>query len=586
MKTHDQAGENFPQNVCPEIFCHGPILTMDDSCPIATAIYVENGRIAEVRTDADGGQTLRENYPLAHVTDLEGRTLLPGFIDGHSHITAVAMRLLMVNCSPPPRGVCGSIEELICHCRQELSRRRLRPGQWLLGMGYDPSVYREGRHPLREELDQISDRIPICLTHTSGHMCVCNSPALQILGRKDSSGLLQEEEYLNPDVQKKINGFTDAEVMDALEQAGRLYASQGFTTVQEARAGEREYALLAGACRQGRLPVDVTAYLTEDMAGRCLPAEKSNGKISAPAVTLPYGPSPSRLRLGGLKIFLDGSPQGSTAWLSSPYFHPPHGEEKPWCGLPAMTEEEVLDAAVSCIANGWQLNAHVNGDAAIDRLIRCYARAICLEAGESYEVLAEAERDETTSGLVHLAAQALRQGLCSDLRPAAIHCQTAGREQIRQMACLRMIPSFFIDHVYYWGDYYRESLLGPERAENISPAGWAAAKGIPFTLHQDAPVVKADPLFAVHNAVNRRTKDGYLLGAHQRISVWEALKAVTLYGAWQLREEKRKGSITAGKLADLVIVDRNPLEVPLLQLKEIRVEAAFKEGVRQFPFRY
>ena len=99
-------------------------------------------------------------------------------------------------------------------------------------------------------------------------------------------------------------------------------------------------------------------------------------------------------------------------------------------------------------------------------------------------------------------------------------------------------------------------------------------------------MVKADPLFAVHNAVNRRTKDGYLLGAHQRISVWEALKAVTLYGAWQLREEKRKGSITAGKLADLVIVDRNPLEVPLLQLKEIRVEAAFKEGVRQFPFRY
>ncbi len=581
MRVHDRIAGEPGGEACREthkeilIFCNGPILTMDSRNPSATAICVEEGRIAEVRTDAGGGRALQENYPQAKVVDLRGRTLLPGFIDGHSHLTAAAMQLLMVNCAPPPRGDCASIPELIRHCREELESRNVRPGQWLLGMGYDNSVYAGGRHPSREELDQISGSVPVCLTHTSGHMCVCNSPALRILEREDSAGLLKEEEYLNPEVQAKIQGPGDEEIMEAIGRAARQYAAQGITTAQEARAGEREYSLLSGALARGFLPIDVTAYFTMEAASRHLPERGYGGnETECPSLS-------SRLRAGGLKIFLDGSPQGGTAWLSEPYFRPPQGQESSWRGLPAMTEEKVLEAAVLCIANGWQLNAHVNGDAAIDRLIRCYARAICLEAGESYEVLAETEEEETKEAakrLVHLAGQALSQGLCPDLRPVAIHCQTANRAQLRQMACLHMIPSFFIDHIYYWGDYYRESLLGPDRASCISPAGWAAAEGMPFTLHQDAPVVKAAPLFAVHNAVNRLTRSGYRLGADLRLSVTDALKAVTIYGAWQLGEESRKGSITAGKLADLVVLDRNPLTASPEEIKDIRVEAVFKEG--------
>ena len=573
MREHDRTDDGL-------IFQNGSILTMDIQSPEATAIYVENGRIAEVRTDPGGGRALRENYPQARSVDLAGRTLLPGFIDGHSHLTATAMQLLMVNCAPPPRGVCGSMEELIRHCQKELRQKKLRPGQWLLGMGYDPSAYEEERHPRREELDRISDQVPVCLTHTSGHMCVCNSPALRILGREDSNGLLVEQEYLNPEVQRKINGFTEEEILEAVGQAARLYAARGFTTIQEARAGEREYALLAGADSLGYLPVDVTAYLTVDAASRYLPgAESENGgfKSSQKSET---GSRSGRLRPGGCKIFLDGSPQGKTAWLSQSYYRPPQDKDASWSGQPAMTREETLKAAVLSIAKGWQLNAHVNGDAAIDQLICCYAKALCLEAGESYEILAETQKAEAeeTWAFARLAKKALDRGLCPDLRPVAIHCQTARQDQIRQMACLGMIPSFFVDHVYYWGDYYRESVLGPERAANISPAAWAAAEGIPFTLHQDAPVVEADPLFAIHNAVNRRTKSGYLLGAGQRISVEEALRAVTIYGAWQLKEEKQKGSITAGKLADLVILDGNPLTVPPQKLKDIQVLATFKEG--------
>ena len=166
----------------------------------------------------------------------------------------------------------------------------------------------------------------------------------------------------------------------------------------------------------------------------------------------------------------------------------------------------------------------------------------------------------------------------TDLRPVMVHAQTVREDQLDDMKELGIIPTFFLDHIWFWGDYHYESVFGPERAQNISPIGWALEEGIKFTLHQDPPVKMPNQIFAIHTAVNRMTESGRVLGEHQRIPVMEAIKAVTINGAYQYFEEDIKGSIEPGKLADLVILDKNPLEVDKLEIKDIKVLETIKEG--------
>jgi predicted amidohydrolase YtcJ len=151
-----------------------------------------------------------------------------------------------------------------------------------------------------------------------------------------------------------------------------------------------------------------------------------------------------------------------------------------------------------------------------------------------------------------------------------VHAQTARDDQLDRMRALGVIPSFFVLHTYYWGDRHREIFLGPERAERISPTGSALDRGIRFTLHADTPVVPMEPLRIVWSAVNRRTTSGAVLGEEQRIGAWEALRGVTIDAARQHFEDEIKGSLEPGKLADLVILDRSPLDDPT-SLDEIQV---------------
>ena len=191
---------------------------------------------------------------------------------------------------------------------------------------------------------------------------------------------------------------------------------------------------------------------------------------------------------------------------------------------------------------------HANGDEAIEQMIRCYQ-----------SVLEETGSDR-------------------DLRPVVIHCQTVREDQLARMKEIGMVASFFLDHVYYWGDYHYESVLGPERAERISPARSALKHGVSFTLHQDSPAAPPDVMGAVHNAVNRKTEKGRVLGQEQTITVMEALKAVTLNGAYQIFEEDKKGSIEVGKTADFAVLERNPLTVPKEEIREIKVLETIKSG--------
>lgn len=526
------------------IYQNGLVLTMEERQPAAEAVLTENGRILAV-----GGQAeLAALAPDAGIEDLAGGTLLPGFVDAHSHISAVAQQLLLVNLNPPPTGPCQTADDVVKQFKKELKERKLEAGQWLLGLGYDNTVFPDGAHPTKEQLDQVSRDIPIAAVHASGHLCAVNSRGLELLGYSgkdfpvpaggvvEPGGLLKENAYLAPEKQRIMRGPGPAEVLASLGRASALYASYGITTAHDGRTTENDYQLLLAGGRQGMLLNDVVMYLDDRAAGAHLP--KQNPKLNAYT---------DRCRAAGYKLYLDGSPQGKTAWLSKPYFQPPKGQPADYRGFPTQKEEDVLAVIRRCVENHWQINVHANGDAAIEQLIRCYTRA-----------LAETGSREA-------------------LRPVVIHCQTVREDQLERMKSIGMLPSFFLDHVYYWGDYHYRSVLGPERASRISPAASALALGMSFTLHQDSPVVPPNILLSVQNACLRRTMSGRILGAEQRISVREALRAVTYGAAYQIFEEDHKGSLAPGKLADFVLLSENPLTLSTEKLSEIRVLKTIKE---------
>lgn len=532
------------------LFCNAQIVTMDEKNKNAEAVLVENGKIKKVGTNEE---VLSYADDETEIKNLYGKTLMPGFIDPHSHLTAVAYNLLMVNANPSPTGNCNTKEELLAEFQKAFEEGDFSDGRWLMGMGYDNSVFPDGKHITRLDLDAISTEIPISCIHASGHCGVVNTKALQILGywgdfevpqggtverfeNGEPNGLITENAFIDPNVQKKMKTPAFEDVIDSIKNACDMYASFGITSCQDSRVTMNEYQLLTEAGKRGRINIDVLGMAAPQAAEKILVKGQTTGTYE------------NHVRIGGYKIFLDGSPQAKTAWLSEPYFVAPEGKSADYCGFGVMKDEDVIAAAKLCLNNAWQLNVHCNGDEACEQFIRCYTTAI----------------KET--------------GVKKDLRPVMVHAQTVREDQLDRMKEIGIIPTYFLDHVYYWGDWHYESVLGPKRAERISPIRSTIHRDMNFTMHQDSPVVNPNALFAVHNAVNRITKNGRLLGADQRITVEEALKGITINGAYQIFEEEIKGSITEGKIADLVILDENPLAVDLDEIKNIKVLETIKEG--------
>jgi predicted amidohydrolase YtcJ len=248
-----------------------------------------------------------------------------------------------------------------------------------------------------------------------------------------------------------------------------------------------------------------------------------------------------------VKLVLDGSPQGKTAWLSTPYEQPPDGQDSSYAGYAAMSDEQVAGYLRRIHAKHWPLLAHANGDAAAEQLLRV-----------TEQVVAE-------------------QG-AFDWRPVMIHAQMVRDDQLARMKPLGMIPSFFTTHTFYWGDWHRDSVMGLDRASRISPAASALRRGLHFTIHNDAPVVPPDAMRLLWAAVNRRTRSGDVIGAHERLTPMQAVRALTIEGAYQSFDAARKGSLEVGKFADLVVLSASPLEVAPDAIRNIVVLETIKEG--------
>ncbi|TCO77715.1 amidohydrolase [Chromatocurvus halotolerans] len=529
------------------VYYNGTIITMDDDRPLAEAVAVREGRIVAVGNRdivmASAGKTARR-------IDLGGHTLLPGFVDSHGHAYAIGLQASTANLLPPPDGAAADIPALQAQLADWMADDPavMRGIGWVIGFGYDDSQLAEQRHPTRRDLDAVTIDYPVMIIHQSGHFGVANSKALERLGittasenpdggiirreqtSRQPNGVLEEMAFLAP-LMQLLSQFDDAMNEHLVIEGTRLAATYGYTTVQEGRAMPAAIAAMRRVAERGALDVDLVAY--PDM-------------LAVPDVT-PSRTYAKRFRIGGVKLTIDGSPQGKTAYLSEPYFHPPHGQSADYRGYGAIDESTARASVARAFARGWQILCHANGDAAIDQ----YIDAVRAAQTEYPDV---------------------------DNRPVLIHGQTLRKDQVEAIDELGIFPSLFPMHTFYWGDWHRDSVLGPVRADNISPTGWLLPRGMMFGSHHDAPVALPDAMRVLSATVTRRSRSGDILGPEHRVPVATALKAMTLWPAWQHFEENEKGSIEPGKLADFVVLSANPMAVPEEQLNTLMVEQTIKEG--------
>lgn len=511
------------------LYFGGPIVTLEEP-QYAQALVERGGRIAYV---GDREEAERLAGPGARRVDLEERALLPAFLDPHSHLLACAYARLQV-----PLGECAGWGEITDRLSRHVQERGIQPGEWVKGTGYDQNALAEGAAPDRFCLDRACPHNPVVIQHASGHAGVFNTLALERLGaldgdcglERDGQGELtgrgEENPFLDLLGRIPMDGLED--VLRAFRGAQEEYASHGVTTAQEGLLQPVMAPVYQEILRRGLLYLDVNAYVP--------PADydRLRGQFAQEVSA-----SPGTFRVAGMKIFLDGSPQGGTAWVREPY-------AGGGCGTSTMTDGQVRSAFRQALDRDAQLLAHCNGDRAAEQYLT---------------LLAQAEREAGKK-------------LC---RPVMIHAQLLGLDQLERVKALGVIPSFFVAHVYHWGEIHVKN-FGLDRAGRISPAGSALSWCIPFTFHQDSPVIPPDMLETIWCACVRRTKAGRVLGAEERIPVEAALRAVTQNAALQYGLEKELGTLRPGKRADFVLLSGDPLRTPPEELKKLQVERTVQRG--------
>ena len=543
-----------PAAPAERVFRGGPIVTVDPARPAAEAIAIGGGTILAVGAEAE---VMKLAGPETVVTELAGRTLLPGFVDGHSHFFSVVSVQTSALCASPPAGPCTSVADVIERLKELQKRRTIPAGSLIEGFGYDPDLLAEKRSPTKQELDAAFPDNPVMIVHVSGHGAMLNSKALAkfgitaatptppggVIGREpgsqEPSGLLFETAFLP--IFAQVSGPGADETLELIRTGQELYARQGITTAQEGATMKQQLDLLRLAAARGLLEIDVVALpfiteIDEIFAGRPPVADKEYK---------------GRLRIGGVKIVSDGSPQGKTSWFTTPYLTGGPTGEKDWLGEPSFPQPELTAMVKKVYEGGAPLFVHVNGDAAIDAFLEAHRAA----SGDA------PARPRGTVG---------------------VHSQFIRRDQLEKYKAWNITPSFFTLHCFYFGDTHVAN-RGLAQAEFISPLKSARALGLRPTNHTDFNVTPLDQLFTIHTAVNRVTRSGRVLGEGERVTPLEALEAITIDGARQYGEEDRKGSIERGKLADLVILSGNPLTVEPAAIEKIRVAETIKEGKTIWP---
>ena len=526
------------------------IVTMDGSS--VTGVAVSGDRIAATGSRE---QVLNLRGTSTRVIELGDQALLPGFIDAHGHFSAVARYLDLLDLSSPPVGQVTNIDDLVRLLRQRIENQQVPPGQLVYGFGYDDSLLAEQRHPTRDDLDRASTQHPIIIRHVSGHLLVANTMALNNAGINATTpnpegGIIRRRSgSLEPDgvmEETAMGAFPGAgsdqspeRQAQLLREAVDIYAGYGITTIQDSNVSAAYVDRLKSLGTADPFAADIVAYIMANPI-----SDEELGEIEA---ELDYT---GGVRIGGIKFTLDGSPQGRTAWMSQPYDEGPPGQGADYVAYPSYNPDAYRARIGGLLERGVPVLAHANGDEAIELMI---------------------------DGI----DQALTGRPIPDHRSVIIHAQLIRPDQLDRVKDLGIVPSYYSVHPFFWGDWHRLS-FGDARASFISPVRATIDRGIPFTVHNDSPIVPPDIMRLVAITVNRETRSGLILGPDQRATVMEALHAVTLGAAYQYFEEDDKGSITPGKRADLVILERNPLTANPADLANIGIVETFSRGESVF----
>ncbi|MCU0635867.1 MAG: amidohydrolase [Gemmatimonadaceae bacterium] len=487
------------------------------------------------------------------VVDLGGRTLTPGFIDGHAHVAQFGVQAVGGNLLAAPDGNVATIAQLVTEMKRAAATMDTSYTGWIFGSGYDDAIL--GRHPTAADLDKVSTTIPVAVIHISGHFSAVNSAGLKRIGytaatadpaggiirrkpgSREPNGVLEETAhfaYLFGAVGPRNQAVADTFLLKGLE----LAKSHGHTTANEGRAVAAQHNMFLSAAKRGLLDIDVVSYI--DYTERKL-IDSVGLDARKPAT---YS---GRYRVAGMKITVDGSPQGRTAWRTVPYLLPPDGQKAGYMGYAAIPDEKLLTSLFdSAYAKHWPVKVHANGDAAVDQFIR-------------------------------VASPAARRHPEADLRHVLIHGQFVRDDQLDSLRKYKLFPSLFPMHTFYWGDWYGK-IVGDSQAQRISPMRNVLDRGMMTTSHTDAPVALPNLLQVMWATVNRVTRSGKVLGPDQRVTPLEAFKMFTIWGAYQHHEEKTKGSIEVGKLADFVILSDNPLTIEPMKINTIVVQETIKDG--------
>ena len=538
--------DNAPRAGADLIITGGPIVTMEGDQPTTVeAIVVDDGKITFAGSRAEA---LAKKGDGTVLKDLGGKTLMPGFIDGHAHAQQFGTQAVGANLLAPPDGTVNSIDDLVDRLKTFAAGPDVALTGWIFGMGYDDALL--VRHPTREDLDRVSTTVPVIATHISGHFAAVNTLGLKMIGYdantpnpeggvirreadgKTPNGVLEElaaiphmVRFLTPESQQGKDVF--------LKRGMELAKSYGYTTTNEGRMFGPMHDVMVDAARRGLVDIDFIGWM--DYTGRAALDKGFSTTYS------------NHYRLGGLKITLDGSPQGRTAWRTVPYVLPPDGQKPGYKGYPAIPDTKQVEAYLDeAFSKGWPVKVHANGDAAIDQLFEALRPVVAKHGVKPGQVI-------------------------------LVHGQFIRPDQVKELKSLGIFPSMFPMHTFYWGDWYQQ-IVGPDQATRISPMRSILKTGLHATSHTDAPVALPNLMQVVWATVNRTSRSAAVIGPDERVTPYEAMKMVTLWGAEQFGEQATKGSIKEGKLADLVVLSDNPITMDPAKINQVQVLETIKDG--------
>lgn len=547
--------ETIAQQTADTVYHGGSILTMAGDKPA----YVETLAVKDGRIVFAGAkdQALAMRGESTRVVDLEGKALLPGFIDGHGHYINSLLVANQAKLYPPPSGPGKDVPSIIAALKQFAEERKIPKGKLIMGYGYDDSVMPDGRLLNRDDLDAAFPGNPVRVDHVSMHGGVMNSLALKMYGisaetktppggvivRKPGTeepwGLIMETAFLP--VFEQSEPMTAQQELEWTRAGQILYAEAGMTTAHEGATHLGQLQTIKRATDAGTNIIDVVAY----------PFITDLDKVLAEFPVSEWGKYNNRFKIGGVKITLDGSPQGRTAFFTTPYLQGGPGGEKDWRGEPTFPQ----DLANKMVKKVHDLNVpllvHTNGDAAIDAFLQAYELARAGDDGSPWNV-------------------------------TTIHTQFIRKDQIPKFVEYKVRPSFYTLHTFYFAETHIAN-RGKKQGSYISPMRDAIDAGLRPTNHTDFVVAPLDQMMMLWSAVNRVSRAGAEIGPAQRVTAYEGLKSMTEWAAEQYGEQDSKGTLEVGKMADLVILDKDPLKVEPMAIRNIKVVETIKAGRTIYP---